>query len=220
MKGHKVALVSALAGFAGIASAGTVGFLSIARLPVAKAAPTLVFSSPADESSLTATVPVRAVVASSSDTVSSVTFYLDGVQLARSAGTAGSFKWDTTRAGDGWHTLSAVAKDSAGRVSETKLAVIVKNFKDTEAPSVSMTWPTEGNRKGGWMTTRASVADNIGVTAVEAYIDGKRVGASSTAPFDTRWSWKKLSKGAHSLQLKAYDAAGNVGVSAPITFEK
>lgn len=220
MKGQKVALVLASIGFAGVSSATSGGFISIGRLPLAKAAPTLVFSSPADESSVTATIPVRAVVASASDAVHEVTFYLDGVQLAQSPGTGGAFKWDTTKAGDGWHTLSAVAKDSAGRASETKLAVMVKNFKDTEAPSVGMTWPTEGNRKSGWMTTQASVSDNIGVTAVEAYIDGKRVATSTSAPFQTKWSWKKLAKGPHSLQLKAYDAAGNIGVSSVVSFQK
>jgi hypothetical protein len=53
------------------------------------------------------------------------------------------------------------------------------------------------------------------VTVVELFIDGLLAGRSTSAPYSM--TIKHPSPGAHTLQLKAYDAAGNVGLSAPIT---
>lgn len=179
---------------------------------------TLSFSSPADESNLTAVVPVRASAAQP-EAVKSLTFYLDGVELRKASGSAAAFQWDTTRVKDGWHTLSAVAEDG-NRKTEARLAVMVHNFKDTAAPEISVTWPRDGNPRSGWLTTRVHVTDNIQVTSVETYIDGKCVATSSVAPFDMKWSWKQLAKGQHVMFCKAYDAAGNVGRTAELKLVK
>ena len=178
----------------------------------------LSFSSPADEANLTSVVPVRAS-AGQPEAVKSLTFYLDGVELRKASGPAAAFQWDTTKVSDGWHTLSAVAEDGS-RKSEARLAVMVHNFKDTSAPKLSVTWPRDGNPKSGWLTTRVQVSDNIKVTTVETYIDGKCVANSSAAPYDMKWSWKRLAKGEHVLFCKAYDAAGNVTRSADIKLTK
>src|SRR5689334_3036306 len=82
-----------------------------------KAVPLISFSSPADESSVSSTIAVRAA-ASQVEKIKGVTFLVDGEQVARTAGPAGTFKWDTTKVGDGWHTLSAVAKDANGKETE------------------------------------------------------------------------------------------------------
>ena len=209
-----VALLSL--GGAAIANEGKV---SKHDAPAPKPAPALAFSSPADESNVSATVPVRAV-ASQVDKVHSVTFYLDGVQLAESKAPGATFKWDTTQAGDGWHTLSAVATDEAGKTTEAQLAVMVHNFKDTSAPRIEITWPTDGNRKAVWISTKVHAVDNIAVTSVETYVDGKLVANSSVAPFETKWRWKNLSRGPHTIFCKAYDAAGNFSSSAVLNFTK
>ncbi|MEA2553745.1 MAG: hypothetical protein QOJ65_1921 [Fimbriimonadaceae bacterium] len=186
--------------------------------PAAKA-PAVTFSAPIDESNVSATVPVHAV-ASRVEQVKGVTFYLDGEQVSKATGPSGGFKWDTTKTDDGWHTLTAVAKDSSGKMTEARVAVMVKNFKDTVAPSVAITWPVDGSRKGEWVTTRVRAVDNIGVTTVETYVDGKLVATSSAAPFDTKWRWNKISTGLHSVKSKAYDAAGNARTSNAISFTK
>lgn len=184
-----------------------------------KLAPKIAFSAPADESSVSSFVPVRAV-SPDVERVKSVTFLVDGVEVSKAAGPGGAFKWDTTKIGDGWHTLTAVAKDANGKTSEADLAVMVHNFVDRSAPSIAITWPTDGNRKGEWITTKVHVADNIGVTSVEAYVDEKLVATSANAPFDMKWKWSKLDKGAHTIVCRAYDAAGNCSTSAPITIQK
>jgi len=52
---------------------------------------------------------------------------------------------------------------------------------------------------------------------VVLYVDGALTATSTTAPFTTKWNSRKAAPGAHSLQTKAYDAASNVGTSAPVT---
>ena len=97
---------------------------------------------------------------------------------------------------------------------------MVHNFVDKAAPTISITWPTDGDPKSGFLTTRVHATDNIGVTSVETYIDGKLVATSNTAPFDTKWNWNKLAKGPHSIQVKAYDSAGNSASSKSFAIAK
>ena len=179
----------------------------------------IAFSAPADESSVSSTISVRAA-SSQVDSVKAVTFFVDGEQLAQAKGSAGAFKWDTTKVGDGWHTLTAIAEDSKGKQTEADLAVRVHNFIDKIAPTIVIEWPMDGETKSNVMTTRVHVTDNIGVTSVETYIDGQLVGTSNSAPFDTKWKWNKLAKGTHTFVCKAYDAAGNVAVSSPVKITK
>jgi len=215
---HHLALGCVLLGMASGASAMD-GKYSKISARVNKAVPVIAFSAPADESSISSVVAVRAA-SPQVDKVKAVTFLVDGEVLAKTNGPAGTIKWDTTKIGDGWHTLSAVAKESNGKETEANVAVMVHNFVDKIAPSISIEWPMDGNLKDNWLTTRVHVVDNIGVTSVETYIDGKLVATSNVAPFDTKWSWNKLSKGAHTIQCKAYDAAGNSTSSAPLTITK
>jgi hypothetical protein len=51
-------------------------------------------------------------------------------------------------------------------------------------------------------------------------VDGKLVTSSKKTPFSLRWDAKKAANGAHTLMCKAYDKAGNCGVSASVTIYK
>src|SRR5262249_31758296 len=62
-----------------------------------------------------------------------------------------------------------------------------------------------------------SGSDNVGVTKLEWYLDGGLSGSSATASAAFSWDTTKSANGSHSLQSKAYDAAGNTGASALIS---
>jgi hypothetical protein len=62
-----------------------------------------------------------------------------------------------------------------------------------------------------------SASDNISVRRIELYADGVLVSTSTSAPFTMKWNTNKTPRGAHILQTKAYDSAGNIGTSAPVT---
>jgi hypothetical protein len=70
------------------------------------------------------------------------------------------------------------------------------------------------------VSVQVNATDNVAVVKVELYLDGVLKSASTTAPFSMNWNSRKATSGAHTLQCKAYDAAGNVGASANETVYK
>jgi hypothetical protein len=62
-----------------------------------------------------------------------------------------------------------------------------------------------------------SASDNVGVTSVDLLVDGVLVGTDTGGPYTFKVMTNKWSSGAHTLQARARDAAGNVGLSAIVT---
>ncbi|HJW34099.1 MAG TPA: Ig-like domain-containing protein [Holophagaceae bacterium] len=85
---------------------------------------------------------------------------------------------------------------------------------DTQAPTVSA---TETGTKGP-ITLAATATDNVGVAKVEFYVDGALKGSTTAAPYSLGLDSTTLTNASHNLVAKAYDAAGNVGQSAPVAF--
>src|SRR6185436_3223428 len=87
---------------------------------------------------------------------------------------------------------------------------------DTVAPATSITSPLSGATVSATTTVSANASDNVGVTRVELYRDGVLFGTDSTSPYSFSWGTTGVANGSHSLQTKAYDAAGNIGSSASV----
>lgn len=83
---------------------------------------------------------------------------------------------------------------------------------DTTLPRVVITEPTEGSVIGNRVQISASSSDNVGVVKMEVYIDGGLRTTVSSSTISTNWNSRKASRGSHSITVKAYDAAGNVGL--------
>lgn len=129
--------------------------------------------------------------------------------LKQSADDLGAAGWDSTY---GWGRLNLeravnMALGSVGSV-------------DTTPPSINITSPGQGNTVSGSVTVTESTADNTGVVRVELYVDGSKIASSTMPPFNIKWSTRKAAKGAHELQSKAYDGAGNIGTSPVVTVYK
>jgi len=141
--------------------------------------------------------------------------------LHAQSGTSGAtFAWDTTGVQDGGHVLEARAYDAMNLSASTTIQVNVANSQiaDLIAPVTAITSPSNGSRvssKSQKVTVAAT--DNIGVTKVELYIDGKLAGSSTTSPVTFTWNTSRIASGAHTLRSYAYDAAGNIGTSTLIT---
>jgi subtilisin family serine protease len=88
---------------------------------------------------------------------------------------------------------------------------------DTTPPTTSITSPANGATVSGTVTVSANASDNVGVTRVELYADGTLVGSDTSSPYVVAWNTAAVSNGGHSLQTRAYDAAGNVGSSATVS---
>ena len=88
---------------------------------------------------------------------------------------------------------------------------------DTTAPTTSITAPSAGSTVSGTYSVTASASDNVGVTKVEFYLDGALKSTDTTSPYAWSWDTTTATNASHSLQSKAYDAAGNVGSSATVS---
>ena len=84
-------------------------------------------------------------------------------------------------------------------------------------PTVSITAPANGSTVSGTITISANASDNTGVSKVEFYLDGVLKNTDTASPYSFTLDTKPLANGVHSLQAKAYDAAGNIGISASVS---
>ena len=88
---------------------------------------------------------------------------------------------------------------------------------DTTPPTTAITSPASGATVSGSVTIAASASDNVGVTRVELWLDGALAATDTSAPYSFTWNTAASANSSHTLQAKAYDAAGNMGPSATVT---
>lgn len=162
------------------------------------------------------------IVASATDNVAiaSVQFQLDGKNLG-SADTVTPYTivWNTYGVSQGYHTLTAVARDKAGNTTTSApVTVIIGTVTaDVTPPTVSISSPAAGTTVSATVTVSANAGDNVGVVGVQFKLDGVNLGAEDTAaPYSISWDTTKSSNGSHVLTAVARDAAGNLSTSAGV----
>jgi hypothetical protein len=168
--------------------------------------PTVALTSPAAGTTLSGTVTIAAT-ASDDARVVRVDLYDGSTLLGSIAAAPYSIAWNTATAGDGAHTLRAVAYDVAGNSSTATLQVTV----DDTGPSVALTSPADGANVVGRITLRATASDPSGVAKVEFYVgDYGGPWATVTAPpYNTAWDTTTMAAGPVHLRARAYDTLGN-----------
>jgi thermitase len=129
--------------------------------------------------------------------------------LKQNADDLGAVGWDTTYGSGRVNAANAVSA-ALGSVGTA----------DTVPPSVNITSPEMGQRVGGTTSVQVQATDNVRVARNELYVDGVLVATSATAPFTTKWNSRKATPGSHELQCRAYDAAGNSGLSSTLIIYK
>jgi hypothetical protein len=184
-------------------------------------APTVTMTAPANGATVSGTTVTVSANANDNVGVFGVQFKLDGANLGAEDTTSPySVVWNTTTAVNGSHTLSAVARDTAGNTStSTAVTVTVSNAPDTTAPTVTMTAPANGATVSGTtVTVSATASDNVGIAGVQFLLDGVALGAEVTsAPYAVTWNTTSTSNGTHSLAARARDAAGNQTTSTAVS---
>lgn len=105
-----------------------------------------------------------------------------------------------------------------GRIDAARAVVQAASMAstDTQPPGIAITAPTPGAVVAGVVPVDVDYADNVGVTRVELYVDGKLVVRDDASPFAFAWDSQTVPDGSHALSVRAYDAAGNVGTSASV----
>lgn len=84
---------------------------------------------------------------------------------------------------------------------------------DLEPPAVALASHADGDRGKGKTIVVADASDNVGVTAVEVFIDDTSLGSFATAPYALTWDTTTFADGAHTVRVVAADAAGNQGTA-------
>jgi hypothetical protein len=186
--------------------------------------PTVTLTSPTATDRPSGTFNVTAD-ASDNVAVAKVEFYINGELKNTDTTSPYAWPWDTTTYPNAQYTVEARAYDTANSASSS-VAVFVDNGStttppppqpaDTTAPTPSITSPANGARVSRTVNISASATDNVGVTSMEVYIDGKLYSSSQSGTLTTTWNVKpkSVAHGAHTLTVKAKDAAGNVEQSS------
>jgi subtilisin family serine protease len=182
--------------------------------------PTVSFQSPTGGSTVSGTVSVQVAAADGSG-IASVSFYVDNALYGTSSVAPYSWPWNTGSASNGGHSLSAVAKSNAGMTNTANSSVTVSNVApDTTAPTASITSPSSGSTVSGMLTITANASDNVRVASVDLLVDGAVNSTDTSTPYNFKVNTKQWAKGAHTLQVRAKDPSGNVGLSAVVTVYK
>jgi hypothetical protein len=183
-------------------------------------APTVALTTPAGGASISGNAVAVSATAGDNLGVAGVQFKIDGAPLnAEDTVSPYSISWNSTLTANGTHTLTAVARDSAGNLT-TSAPVTVSVFNaDTVPPAVSISSPLNGATVRGVAGVSAAASDNQGVSGVQFLVDGAAYGAELTsAPYTIAWDTTGLSNNStHTLAARARDASGNFTTSASNT---
>jgi hypothetical protein len=180
-------------------------------------APTVSITSPSAGATVRSTVSVQATATDNSQ-VARVELYVDGSLSGTDSSSPYAISWNVSSVANGEHTLTVKAYDVYDNVG-TSPGVIVTVANDVTAPTVSVTAPAEGATVSGSSILTVDAVDDYLMSRVEYFVDGLSVGSSSSgAPYGYVWNSRSVANGAHTLIARAYDAAGNVGVSAMRSF--
>jgi hypothetical protein len=170
-------------------------------------APTGAFTSPA-AGNVSGTIAIS-VNASDNDSIASVQFQIDGVNIG-APDTAAPFtvNYDTRTLLNGAHTFSAIIRDRSGNT-----LVITRGVTFANAPVVTITSPANGANINGTIGVSATVTHYDATCSTQFKIDGTNYGlaqngsGSLTVPnLDTH----TLALGAHTFSATATDGHGNV----------
>lgn len=82
---------------------------------------------------------------------------------------------------------------------------------DTTKPSVSIGSPANGATVARTIQIQGTATDNVGITTIQFYVDTQVVATASASPFSFSWNTLNAANGAHTLNVTASDAAGNLG---------
>jgi hypothetical protein len=179
--------------------------------------PTVGITAPAGGATVGGTVAVSAAAVDNIG-VAGVRFLADGAPIgAEDTSAPYTVSWDTSPVANGSHTLTAIARDTAGNTT-TSEPVTVTVFNDTTPPTVAITAPAAGATVTGTVTVSASASDNGTVAGVQFFVDGAPIGAEDASePYAVAWDTTAVTDGSHTLTAVARDGGNRTTTSAPVT---
>lgn len=176
-------------------------------------APSVAIFSPGVGSAVKGLVEVDAS-ASDNVGVAEVSLYVNGNLIGTDGTAPYQFSWDSTAVADGNVNLTAVASDAVGNEASSSVVTVsvenqvVQKANDQAPPNVMITNPSDGSSIGRRsVTVDVTADDDVAVSKIDLYIDGKLKSSASSSSLSYRWNTKKVSKGSHTIEAIAVDTA-------------
>jgi Bacterial Ig domain/Bacterial Ig-like domain len=117
---------------------------------------------------------------------------------------------------DGKHVLAFELTDLAGNVGTVRRTVYI----DNTVPAIALTKAPKNKAKlTKKVTLKATASDRYGVAKVQLLVDGKVVATDAKAGYQFTLNPKKYGR-KFTVQMRAYDRAGNARYSAKRTYTR
>lgn len=168
------------------------------------------------------------IVANAEDerSIQKVAFFINGDSVGLSSTYPYKYDWDTSTYSDSTeHTIYAKAWDGGNNTAVSEVIGVTVYPRTGEAgddinPEVLILYPLAGITVTGTVQVSVDLFDNIKVVRAEFYVDGLLQNATVNPPSPWIFYWdtsQHTSSALHSLYIRAYDGAGNVGTSGLMT---
>lgn len=177
--------------------------------------PTVAINTPADASKVSGTVLIS-LDAFDNVGITKIEFYINGVLTAVETAAPYAYSWDTSALASGTYTIMAKAYDAAGNVGQSG-TITTTVVSDNIAPTAEITSPINNAVVSGSITINVVSGDNVGISKVEIYVNGDLLSASNVAPYNIIWDTTSVLNGNYTINAKAYDQEGNIGLSSLTT---
>ena len=99
-------------------------------------------------------------------------------------------------------------------------AAAVRMALSLNSPPVDETPPnvafalSDGSQVADLVTIAINASDNVGVSSVELFVNGQRLGTDTSEPYRFSWDTTTQPNGNVTLEARAHDAAGNTGTAS------
>lgn len=175
-------------------------------------APTIEITNPIQDEFVKADITISAnVTVPENYTISNVEFYkeFDNIKTLLGADSSAPFEqsWNASKETLGPYTLWAIATNNEGAKTREKVSVIVAWGDD--APTCSITNPSNLDEIRDTVNIQASSSDDNGITKVEFYVDDVKVGEDTDNTDSTyvyTWDTTTVNDGEKEIKVIAYDA--------------
>jgi hypothetical protein len=125
--------------------------------------------------------------------------------------------WSGSRPTSGTESVGPTATSSytltcqgtSGTLTQTATVTV-----DAQAPSVALLAPVSGSIVSGIVPVSASAVDDRGMSRVDFYKDDVLMASDNTLPYETSWDSTTDLAGSHTLSVKGFDVAGNLGTAS------
>lgn len=180
-------------------------------------APSVNITAPQNEALVSGSILISAAAsAAEGKSIAKVEFFVGTAKVGEKTTVPYEIDWNSVSISDGSYSIKAVATDNEG-VSATDNDTVVTVSNDLSAPVANVESPLNGATVSGSTIITASALDNKGVSKVEFFINGDKIGEDAIAPYECVWNTLEFGDGNYALMVKASDLAGNVGTDNDTT---